>query len=162
MNAQLYVQLATWSQVVASVLFIGVLMWLWVRFIQPAIMAAQERANKQIAEAERHRDEAKAMLELLQGEANGARRDADAIRERAAEHAKREYEAAVTEAKGAGERALTNAAAEPQRARAAAREQLRGEMLDSALRRAREQASRRVDAATNTRLVDQFLGSLEA
>ncbi|MBV8153722.1 MAG: hypothetical protein JOY98_04835, partial [Candidatus Eremiobacteraeota bacterium] len=62
----------------------------------------------------------------------------------------------------AGERALAGAGGELQRARAAAREQLRGEMLDRALARARGEASRRVDAATNARLVDRFLRSLES
>ena len=161
-DAQFYVGLAMWSQVVAAVLFIGVLVWLWVRYIQPAILAAQERANKQIAEAERHRDEAKATLDLLKNQVNGARHDAEAIRERADAQAQREYTAAVAEAKEAGERALAGAGGELQRARAAAREQLRGEMLDRALARARGEASRRVDAATNARLVDRFLRSLES
>jgi F-type H+-transporting ATPase subunit b len=156
-----YVLAALWSQVVASILFIVVLAWLWVKFIQPAIMAAQERYNKQIAEAERHRDEAKATLDLLKAEVNGASHDADLIKERADAHAQREYDGAVTEAKEAGERALANARGELERARAAAREQLRDELLDKALASARAEAQRRIDAPANARLVDSFVASLE-
>ena len=70
-------------------------------------------------------------------------------------------EAAVAEAKEAGERALQNARGEYDRAIAAARERLRIELLDKALDRAREEASRRVDAAANERLVNGFVNSLE-
>ena len=55
-DTQFYVQIAVWSQVVSALLFMGVLVWLWFKFIQPAILGAQDRQNKQIAQAERHRD----------------------------------------------------------------------------------------------------------
>ena len=161
-DPQFYVRIALWSQVVAAVLFIAFLVWIWVKYLQPAVLAAQERQNKQIAQAERHRDEAKAMLDLLRNQITGAAHDAEAIKARAGAQAKREYEAAVAEAKDAGERALANAHGELQRARASARDQLRRELLDRALSQARQDARRRVDATTNARLVDNFLGSLEA
>ncbi|HEY1977206.1 MAG TPA: ATP synthase F0 subunit B [Candidatus Baltobacteraceae bacterium] len=160
-DAQLYVSIALWSQVVAAILFIAFLVWLWVKYLMPAVLAAQERQNKQIAEAERHRDEAKATLDLLRNQISGAERDAEAIKQRAVAHAKREYDANVAEAKEAGERALANAQGELARARASARDQLRREILDRALSQARQDAERRVDAPTNARLVSEFLGSLE-
>jgi len=63
-----YQSIAQWSQVASSVLFLGVLVWLWIRYIQPAVLAAQAAQNARIAEAERHRDEAKAALDGLQRE----------------------------------------------------------------------------------------------
>ena len=159
-DPQLYVRIALWSQVVASALFIAVLAWLWVKYIQPAILAAQERQNKQIAEGERHRDEAKATLELLKTKLNGAATDSKAIKERATAQARREYDAAVAEAKEAGERSLANARGELQRARAAARDQLRHEMAERALAAARQEAARRMDGGANARLVDGFLKGL--
>jgi F0F1-type ATP synthase membrane subunit b/b' len=159
--AQFYVQAALWSQVIAAVLFIGVLVWLWARFFQPAILAAQERYNKQIAQAERHRDEARATLELLRGEIDGASRDAELIRERAAAQAAREYDAAIAEARESGERAIANAGGELSRARASARERLSDEMLTEALARARSVAAQRVTIATDARLVSRFVASLE-
>lgn len=160
-DPQLYVRIALWSQVVAAALFIGFLAWIWVKYLQPAVLAAQERQNRQIAEAERHRDEAKATLDLLRNQINGAVHDAEAIKARAVAQAKREYDASVAEAKDAGERAVANSKGELDRARASAREQLRREILDRALSQARQDALRRVDAPTNARLVGDFLGSLE-
>ena len=160
-SGDFYVEAAAWSQVVASVLFIAVLVWLWIKFIAPALMTAQANANKLIAEAERHRDEAKATLDLLKNETNGATHDAELIKERAGAQAQREFDAAIAETKDAGERALANAQGEFDRAVNAARDQLRDEILNKALDRARTEAVRRVDAATNARLVDSFVGSLE-
>jgi ATP synthase F0 subunit b len=157
---QFYLQAALWSQVIASILFMGVLVWLWVRYFQPAILVAQERYNRQIAEAERHRDEAKAMLDLLRSEIEGASRDAALIRERASAQAAREYEASVEEARESGERSLQNARGELARARAAATHRLRDEILSQALEQARTIASDRIDPATNSRLVDRFVASL--
>jgi ATP synthase F0 subunit b len=160
-NQALYVNIAVWSQIISAVLFMCVLVWLWFKFIQPAILAAQERYNKQIAEAERHRDEAKATLDMLQNEISGATRDAETIKQRAADQASRELEAALNEAREAGARALANAQAEFDRALASAGVALRVELLDKALVRARGEASRRLDPAANARLVDGFIGSLE-
>jgi F-type H+-transporting ATPase subunit b len=157
----LYLQVAIWSQVISAFLFMGVLAWLWFKFLQPAILNAQDRHNKQIAEAERHRDEAKATLDLLQNEIDGAARDAELIKARAAAQAEREHMATVAEAREAGERALNNARAEFERALAAARERMRTARVDKARDAARADASRRVDAPVDARLVDRFVGSLE-
>ncbi len=156
-----YAEVAKWSDIVSALLFLAVMVWLWVRFIQPAIVTAQENKNKQIAEAERHRDEAKATLEALRTEIDGAKRDAELIRQRAGDQAKREAEAIVAETRSAGERALRNAQGELERARAAAREQLRDELAGQALALARKNAEQRVDGAVNRQLVQRFVGSLE-
>ncbi|MBV8148032.1 MAG: hypothetical protein JO092_02940, partial [Candidatus Eremiobacteraeota bacterium] len=131
------------------------------RFFQPAILTAQERYNKQIAQAELHRDEAKATLDLLRAQIEGAARDAELIRERATAQAAREYDATLADARETGERAVTNARGELSRALAAARERLADEMLSQALLRARAIASENVDAATDARLIDRFAASLE-
>ncbi len=160
-SGDFYVQLAAWSQIVASVLFIAVMVWLWSKFVQPAILAAQDRANKAIAEAERHRDEAKATLDLLKTETSGATHDAELIKARAAEQAKREYDAAIADARESGERALAQAQGEFERAIVAARIRLREEILEKALDAARSESARRIDAAADARLVDAFVASIE-
>ena len=48
-DAQLYFQIAVWSQIVSSIFFIGVLVFMWFRWLLPVFMAAQERSNRQIA-----------------------------------------------------------------------------------------------------------------
>lgn len=160
-GAQLYLQIAIWSQVVSSIVFIGVLVYMWFRWLLPVFLAAQERSNRQIAEAERHRDEVKAALETLHAAIATAQHDAQLIVTRAGDHAEHERQAVVAEATDAGQRALRDAERELDRARAAARQRLRDELLDRALRMARDEAKRRLDANANARLIDSFVGSLQ-
>jgi F0F1-type ATP synthase membrane subunit b/b' len=158
---RLYLEISIWSQVVSSILFLGALVFIWNKWIQPVVMAAQARSNAQIAESERHRDEAKGALGALREEIDSARRDADLIEQRAELHAQRERESIIKDATEAGERALRDAGGELERARSAARLRLRDELLDRALEIARHDAVRRVDSALDSRLVERFVGSLE-
>ncbi len=156
-----YEQIAIWSQVISAILFLIALVAIWIKWIAPAVLAAQEARNQQIAVAERHRDEAKATLETLRHEIDGAKHDADLIRERAKHQAGLEKEAAIAEAREAGERSLRNAAGELGRARAEARERLRGELIEKALSFAQREATSRMNAATNAKLVDRMVVTLE-
>jgi F0F1-type ATP synthase membrane subunit b/b' len=156
-----YTLVAEYSQIASAVLFVIVMIWIWMKFIQPAIVVAQQNQNAKLAEAERHRDDAKATLESLQGELGAAQRDAQAIKERVAAQAQVEREAVIREAREAGERAVRNAEGELARSRAAARERLRDELLERAVSIARFQATERVDLRVNQELVNAFLGSLE-
>ena len=156
-----YELVAVWSEVASAVAFIAALVWVWMKFIQPAVGVAQQNANARIAEAERHRDEAKARLEVLQGSIASAQQDAAAIKMRAQRQAQAEYDAALAEANEAGRRELTGAQGELGRARAAARVQYRDELLDTALTIARRDAEKRVDGGVNRKLVEGFLQTLE-
>jgi F0F1-type ATP synthase membrane subunit b/b' len=156
-----YESIALLSQVVSAFLFIAALVFIWVKYLQPAVLAAQESHNRQIAEAERHRDEAKATLDALQGEIVAAQSDSSAIGARARTQAQREREAALTEARASGERAVRNAAGELDRSREAARKQLREELLEKALGVARSDAAARVNRAVDTGLVTAFINHLE-
>lgn len=160
-DPKLYIQIALWSQVVAAIVFIAVLVYMWFRWIQPVVMAAQERSNRQIAEAERHRDEVKGALETLRGEIETARHDAKLIEERAGARAQHEREAVLREATEAGERAIADAGRELERARAAARQRLRDELVENALRIAREDAARQIGPALDARFIERFAGSLK-
>jgi F0F1-type ATP synthase membrane subunit b/b' len=156
-----YEAIAEWSQVASAVLFLGVLVWMWFKFIQPAVLAAQVAQNARINEAERHRDEAKAALEGLHSEIGRAEQDAVAIKDRIAAFVATERETILREAREAGERALRDAEGELARARAAARVQLRDELIEKALAAARETAARRMDAAAEKKLAGSFVQSLE-
>jgi F-type H+-transporting ATPase subunit b len=159
-ESQLYLEIAIWSQVLSSFVFMAVLVFMWYRWLLPVFLSAQARSNRAIAEAERHRDEVRAALEALQAEIDGARHDAELIVQRAEDHAEHERQSALEEVGDAGERALENAGKELDRARAAARGRLRGELLGRALRIAREDAARRVGPALDERLIDTFVGTL--
>lgn len=156
-----YEAVALWSQVISAILFIIFLVWIWIKFLQPAVLQAQQNANAAIAEAERHRDQAKAELEALRGSVEGAQRDAIAIKQRVEAQAKAECEAILADARRAGERSVQNAEGELDRSRVSARERLREELLDQALTLARAEAQRRVDARVNAQLVGSFLSNLE-
>jgi F0F1-type ATP synthase membrane subunit b/b' len=160
-GSQLYLQIAVWSQIVSSIVFIAALVYMWFRFLLPVFMAAQQRNNLQIAEAERHRDEVKSALDVLRREIETAQHDAELIKQRATEHAAHERQVVLNEANEAGERALRDAQRELERALAAGRRQLRGELVENALRLAREEASRRVGPALDARFLDRFAGALE-
>ena len=156
-----YEKVAEWSQVAASVLFVAAMAWIWVKFIMPAVLKAQQNQNAQLAEAEHRRDEAKAALDALQGEMESAKRDAQAMNDRVAGLAAAERESALRESREAGERAVRNAQGELERCRASARDQLRDELLNKALDAARVKAAEHVDSSVNARLVSSFVSSLE-
>ena len=158
---QLYLQIAIWSQVVSSVVFLAALVFMWFKWLQPFVLAQQERSNQQIAEAERHRNEAKAALDALREEIDGAHLDATLIEQRAGEQAIHERQAVIAEANEAGERILHNAHGELERTRAAARQRLRGEFVEKALALARGDAGSRIDEPANVKLVDRFVTTLE-
>ena len=155
-----YEEIAKWSDIISAILFLAVMVYLWFKYIQPAVLAAQAKSNEVIILAERHRDEAKAAIDALNREVEGAKRDAGLILERATGQARREAETTIAEAKAAGERALHNAQGELVRARAAARKQLRDELAEQALDLARSQAQLRVDGALNLKLVRWFMASV--
>ncbi|MBV9232640.1 MAG: ATP synthase F0 subunit B [Candidatus Eremiobacteraeota bacterium] len=157
---QVYLQIAVWSQVVSSIVFIGALVFMWFKWMLPVFMAAQARSNRAIAEAERHRDEVKAALETLHSEIETARQDAGLIVGRAKDRAQHERQALHDEAVEAGERALANAGRELERARTAARRQLREELFERALSLARGDAARRAGTALDTRLIARVADSL--
>jgi len=125
-------------------------------------MAAQARSNRQIAEAERHRDEMKGALEAVHAEVETARHDVRLIEERASARADHERQLLIDEARAEGERTLADASRELQRALAAARQRLRDEMLERALQFARKDAMERVTPDLDARFVERFAGSLEA
>ena len=156
-----YEAIAVWSQVVSSVLFIGVLIWLFQRFLLPVVMSAQRAKNDEIATAERRRDEAKAKAEALHAEIRAAESDAHAIAERTAIQATRERGEALEEAKEAGERLLVTAGGELARRRLEARDALRAEMLEKALGVAQTKARARVDARVDGKLVERLAATLD-
>ena len=156
-----YEAIAEWSQVVSAVLFLGALVFMWIKFLQPAVLAAQAAQNARILEAERHRDQAKAALEGLRADIDVAHRDASAITDRVGSLIGTERETVLREAREAGERALKDAQGELTRARAAAAVQLRDELIEKALAQAKETAERRVDDAAERKLVGSFVRSLE-
>lgn len=156
-----YQAISIWSQVISAILFAVVLVWMFRKFLTPAIALAQQTRNDEILAAEERRDRAQAAAASMQRLIEDAEKDAVSIRERAKADALRERQQALTEAQLAGERAARNAQSELQRSRLSARAALREELVAKALEIARSQASARVDGSLNARLVGTLVETLE-
>ncbi len=160
MSDSAYEALATYSQVVASVLFIVALVVLWNKFLAPAVVASQERKNAELAESEARRDKARAEIEIATREVATAEADAKAIRARAAVDAAATRDRILAEARAEGERLVRNADGELERGRTAARDALRTDLLERAMQIARD-ASAHLDESTNRRLVGEAVDTAE-
>jgi F-type H+-transporting ATPase subunit b len=155
-----YENLAIGSQVGGSIVFLVVVVYLWFKYLAPAVAASQARKNAEIEESERRRDAEKSAIETARAEVSSAEADAVSIRERAVREAQAEAERIVAEAKADGERAVQNADGELERGRSAARVRLREEILAKALEIARGAAAN-VDDATNSRVVGATLDGID-
>jgi len=160
MTDQQYTNLAIWSQILGAFAFLAVVVWLWVRFLTPAIVASRDRKNAELAQAERARDAAKEEIDVARHELAVASSDAQAIRSRGHGDAKALQERVLADAIREGERLVRNAEGELERGRRAARETLRLELIAKALEIARESAARLGDD-TNRRLVGDVVETLE-
>ncbi|MGH7727687.1 MAG: hypothetical protein ACREM2_02680 [Vulcanimicrobiaceae bacterium] len=154
-----YESLATWSQVVAFVVFFAALIAIWVRYINPAVRKAQAQKNAALAEAEHRRDAAKADVEGSQAELARAEEEARAIRERAHGDAARVRGRILARARAEAERIVRNADGELARERSEGEALLRAELLARALELSRDGAAR-VGRHSLGRLVDAALSAL--
>jgi F0F1-type ATP synthase membrane subunit b/b' len=158
----LYEQIALWSQVLGALAFVVVLVYLFRRFVAPAVVASQARKNAELGEAEQRRDAAKADVEIAKGELETAQHDVRAIAERARFDGQRERERLLAEAQRDGARLVRNAEGELARGREAARVALRDELLEKALGFARESAPQRIDERKDHELVSAVMASIHS
>ncbi|HEY0798782.1 MAG TPA: ATP synthase F0 subunit B [Candidatus Baltobacteraceae bacterium] len=155
-----YAQVAVWSDVLGSFAFLAVLVYLFNRFVSPAVVASQARKNAELSDAEQRRDAAKADVAAAQAELDAAKRDVQAITQRAQLDAHRERERILAEAKGDGERLVSNAEGELDRRRAGARVALRAELVEKALIQARASAAARIGANKDHELVEGVMAAI--
>jgi len=151
---------ALWSQVLGAIVFLIALILLFRKYLVPAVEANEKARNAEIAQAEARRERVRAEAAAARGEVESAQRDAAEIRARVNVIVNREREHLLAEAKADGERMVRNAEGELERARMAARDRLRIELIEKALLQARAQAASRVDERTNARLVNETVADL--
>jgi len=156
-----YEAIALTSQIVAAVVFAAIVVWGFIRLVTPAINAATAAKNEEIAQNERRRDDAKRAVELSRSELGRAEGEARGIRERIEHDAQREAQHIVEEAKAEAERIIRNADGELARARIAARDELRIDLVEKALAEARKKATRQIDERADAALVTRFIEELE-
>ena len=160
MSDAFYEGVATWSQVVASILFIVVMVVLWIRLIAPAVIASQARKNAELADAEARRDAAREQIDAAQREVTTAEEQTRGIAARAQADATRITEKIRSDAAAEGDRLVKNADGELDRSRATARDALRADLLEKAIAIARGSAAS-LDAATDKKLVDEAVATAD-
>jgi F0F1-type ATP synthase membrane subunit b/b' len=157
-----YDLIAQWSEIIGGIAFVIVAVWLFRKFALPAVRSGEIARNADLVNAEQRRDDLRAEVEAATAERDTALRDAQAIAVRAQADAQRLADAIVADARREGTRLVQNAEGELERARIAARDQLRIEFIEKALLRAREIAGTRVTEAIDTRLVEKTVDDLSA
>ena len=160
MSDSFYESLAVWSQVFGSIAFLGVLVFLFVRFVSPAVRASQERKNAELAEAERRRDAARGDVDAARAERAAAQATAADILERGARDGERERRRLIEEANAEGQRLIRNAEGELGRARYAARARLRQELIAKAVEIA-QGAATRLSPDENATVIGGVLQAIE-
>jgi F0F1-type ATP synthase membrane subunit b/b' len=147
-------QLAMISQIAGAVIFVIVAIWMFNKWVKPAVITYQATKNAELAENEARREQMKAAVAAAQAEIDTAQSDAAEIRSRATDVAERERAHALDEARAEAARIVRNAEDELGRARMAARDRLRIEFIEKALVKARAEATRRIDGPIERRLVE--------
>lgn len=156
-----YEAISIWSRIISTIVFVGVLHWVFRKFLLPALASAQDARNETIAGAERRRAAARAKAEDARRDLAEADVDSVGIVGRAEEQSRHERTRLLADAEETGRRVVRNAEGELERALYAAREQMRTEFVNKALERAEAEATRKVDATLNARLVEDFVKRLE-
>jgi len=153
-------ELARWSEIGGGIAFLIVAFLLFRRFMLPAVLAAEVGHNADVVAAERRREQLLAEVVAARTHLEDATVEAAAIRERGRADAQRERDRIVAEAAAEGTRLLVNARAELERSRLVARDQLRIELIERALSRARSIANERLDDSLNGRLIAKTVDEL--
>jgi F0F1-type ATP synthase membrane subunit b/b' len=155
-----YETIAQYSEIIGGFAFLAVTIWLFRKFVLPAVRAGEISRNSDLVNTEHRRDQLRAEVAAARGEVEAADRDALAIAARAETDARNEQEAIVADARREGLRLLQNARGELDRGRIAGRDHLRIEFIEQALNRARELAGRQLSDESNARLVAKTVDDL--
>ncbi len=157
-----YETIAQYSEVIGGIAFVVVAIWLFRKFLLPAVRSGEVARNLDLVNAEHRREALREEVAKARGEVEAADRDALAIAARADADARHEHETIVADGRREATRLLQNAQGELERARIAARDQLRIEFIEKALNRARGLAASELSDAGNARLVAKTVDDLTA
>jgi F-type H+-transporting ATPase subunit b len=157
-----YEAIAVWSEILASVLFIIAMIWIFAKWVRPAVIAAEAKKNADLLTAEHQRNEARDEVSNAQRRLAEANAEVESIQARARADGQRERDRILADARVEGERVVHNANGELARGRVASRESYRDELLRDALRIATERAGREIDETANFGIVKRVLDAVDA
>jgi F0F1-type ATP synthase membrane subunit b/b' len=130
-----YETIAQYSEIIGGFAFLIVSIWLFRKFVLPAIRAGEISRNSDLVNTEQRREELREEVAEARGEVEAADRDAQAILARAETDARHEHETIIADARREGLRLVQNARGELDRGRIAGRDKLRIEFIEQALNR---------------------------
>jgi F0F1-type ATP synthase membrane subunit b/b' len=157
-----YETIAQYSEIIGGFAFVIVMVWLFRKFVLPAVKAGEISRNADLVHAEHRRDQLKAEVAEARSHLATAERDALAIAQRAETDARHEHEQIITDARREGLRLLQNARGELERGRIAGKDKLRIEFIEKALNRARELAAQQLSDDGNAKLVAKTFDDVTA
>jgi F0F1-type ATP synthase membrane subunit b/b' len=155
-----YETIAQYSEIIGGFAFLIVSIWLFQKFVLPAVRAGEIARNADLVNTEHRRDELREEVAQARGAVEEADRDALAILGRSETDARHEHETIIADARREGLRLIHNARGELDRGRIAGRDRLRIEFIEKALNRARELAAQQVSNDVNARLVAKTVDDL--
>ena len=157
-----YEVIAQWSEIIGGIAFVVVAVWMFRKFVLPAVRAGQISSNADLVNSEKRREELREEVAKARGTVEAADRDALAIASRAESDARHEHETILADGRREAARLLANAQGELERGRIAARDALRIEFIEKALNRARTLAAETIGDEANARLVAKTVDDLSA
>jgi F0F1-type ATP synthase membrane subunit b/b' len=155
-----YELIAQYSEIIGGFAFLVVAIWLFRKFVLPAVRAGEVSRNSDLVNTEHRREQLRDEVSEARAEVESADRDALAIAARAETDARHEYETIISDARREGLRLIQNARGELDRGRLAGRDKLRIEFIEKALNRARELAGQQLTEAADARLVAKTVDNL--
>jgi F-type H+-transporting ATPase subunit b len=156
-----YDAIALWSQVIAAVVFAGLIVYGFMRLLTPSIARMTATKNDEIRENEKRRNDAVERVAAARAEIAEAATDGARIKEHIERDARREAAIIVATAHSEAQRLVRNAHADYERSRVASRDRLRIEMIDKALAVARKTVLGRIDEKAEATLVSRFIDELQ-
>lgn len=149
---------------IGQMITFGLLVWFTMTYVWPPIISALRERQAKIAEGlaaaeqgEQAQEEAAAKAEQM---IKDARQQAQEIIRQAERRANEIVEESKGNAREEGERLLAAARAEIEQESNRAREQLRGQVADIAVRGARAVLGKEVDASAHSKLLDELVQQL--
>jgi F0F1-type ATP synthase membrane subunit b/b' len=155
-----YETIAQYSEIIGGFAFLIVAIWLFRKFVLPAVRAGEISRNYDLVNTEQRREELRDEVAEARAEVEAADRDVQAILARAETDARHEHETILADARREGLRLVHNARGELDRGRIAGRDKLRIEFIEQALNRARVLAAEQLSDAGNAKLVNKTVDDL--
>jgi F0F1-type ATP synthase membrane subunit b/b' len=149
------------AKVVDFIIFVVAIVWIWQRYLQRALVAAQEAQNKRFEDAVAARAENEGRVGLAAAGVEAARAAAARMIDVAASQAKRTAVETLAAAQEHSQRIVAHAAGELDRERYRVRREVLENTVERAYSRAKLLATGELDAVKQRALLDRSIDELE-